>query len=160
MATFPQTRQGRRPVSQRATKPVLNYDQIFGNSLSLDADIQAEIDRKGLVARFVDAKKLQEFGGYHPKGWVPYKREKKSSDTIGTEEFKFGNDPSGIIRRGSLILAVKTKEDVAKHRMFLDQRAELQTTQHSQGEKAQELRQFAKEKGLDANILEGVEENE
>jgi hypothetical protein len=154
-------RQGRRPLSTKPQAPVMNYDDIFGNNLTISKELQAELEQKGLVARFVDAKKLHEFNGYHPKGWVPYKREKKiGSATMDGDEFKFGNDPSGCIRRGSLILAVKTKEQAQKHRQFLDQRAEHQLSSNNDAVRAQELKQFAREKGLDTKVIEGVDDND
>jgi hypothetical protein len=153
-------KQGKKPLASRPKPGGIKYDDLFGNNLALSPEMQKELDEKGLVGRFVDAKKLFENGGYHPKGWVPYRREKKSGDILDKDEFRFGSDPSGVIRRGSVILAVKRKEEVEKHREFLKQRAALYNPQTMQDEKAEELRRFSKTNRLDTVIHEGFEEND
>jgi hypothetical protein len=154
---------GKKPISQKRKAmdllaDTILADDVFSSALSLDPEISRELEDKGLVPRFVDAKKLSEMGGYNDKGWQVYRRDKKPSDTINPSDFKFGNDPSGIIRRGSLVLAVKTKANADKHRKFLDQRA-LQQEQ-SNKRRGEELKAFARNSGIDAVIHEGYEENE
>lgn len=153
------TKEGRKPISTRKRPAeTISYDDVFSSALSIDPELQAELDKKGLVPRFVDAKRMAEMGGYNDKGWQIYRREKNISDTINPSDFKYGNDPSGIIRRGSLVLAVKTKEKAAMHRKFLDQRAE--NSKMFGKKQADELRAFAKSNGLDAQIHEGYEDND
>jgi hypothetical protein len=152
-------KEGKKPISSRR-KPVetIAHDDVFSSALTLDPELSAELEAKGLVPRFVDAKRMGEMGGYNDKGWVVYKREKKASDTINPSDFKFGNDPSGIIRRGSLVLAVKTKEKADQHRRFLNQRSSQQ--QQINKQKADELRAFARQSGIVTEVFEGYEENE
>lgn len=149
---------GKKPLSSKPKMQDLAYDDMFGNNLALDPELQKELDEKGLVPRWVDAKRLFEMNGFNDKGWRTYRRENRSSDTINTLDFKFGNDPTGIIRRGSLILAVKSKEQADKHRMFLNERTDKQAQINTKS--AEQLRAFAKSNGLDAKIYEGYEDNE
>lgn len=150
---------GRQPISKRPRRnSFVAADDVFGNPLTLDDNLKKELADQGLAYRFVDAKRLYEMGGYHDKGWIPYKRTSKASDSIGLGEFKFGSDPEGIIRRGSLILAVKTAEQVAKHRAFLRVRADRGADFNH--EKAEELKKFARDKGLGAEVYEGYEDNQ
>jgi len=138
---------GKKPLP--SSKKALQHDDLFGNMLSISPDIQAELDAKGLVGRWVSASKLYAAGGYHPKGWVVYK-----SDSIKTE-FKFGNDPDGIIRRGDSVLAVKSKEKADQHREFLKQKAARQT--NTQAMAASELRSAMAKTGLNAKVYDGYD---
>lgn len=151
---------GKKPLSTKRKMPSepIAVDDVFSSALSLDPELLKELEAKGLTPRFVDAKRMMEMGGYNDKGWQVFRRDKKPSDTINTSDFKYGNDPSGIIRRGSLVLAVKSKEKAEQHRRFLNQRAESQ--QNFGKEKAEELRRFARQNGLTAEIYEGYEEND
>lgn len=149
---------GRKPLSSKPKPSMLQHDELFGNACSIPQELRDELEAKGLECRFIDAKRLYEMNGYHDKGWVPYKREAKSSDTVNASDWKFGTDPHGVIRRGSLILAVKTKEQVQKHKLYLKQKADRQKGFNA--EKAQEMRKFARDNNLPAEIHEGFEENE
>lgn len=148
---------GKKPVSARETyKNEALTEDIFGNTLALPEGLKKELAEQGLVGRWVNAKTLYANQGYHPKNWVPYK--KKSSDTIDTKDFLNGSDPSGIVRRGDCILAVKKTEDVQKHRTYLRQRADRYSRYNK--EKAEELRNLARENRVDMNIDEGYNEED
>lgn len=150
-------KQGKRPLSQKHVQ--LREEDLFGNPLSLPPSIKEELKAAGLEARFIDAKKLYENHGYHPKGWVPYKRSTQNqSDTLEKSEFKSGSDPDGTFRRGTLILATRPIEVSEKHRLLNRQKADRQKGYTKQ--KAAELRQMAKEAFQDAKrvIFEGYED--
>ena len=146
-------RGGRKPLTAKRPVPVLSEGDLFGNALSLDPMLKAELDAQGLEGRFVDAAKLFQMGGYHPKGWTVYKRKTAS----GTMEFKFGNDPDGIVRRGSMILAVKSKDQAEKHRAFLRQKAELYSSVIPR--QAEELRKMARDNNVDVEVDESYDED-
>jgi len=82
----------------------------------LDDALKAELKEKGLACRFLNAKKLEENGGRHQSGWLPYKRESKDPNV-------FGRDPDGYIRNGQCILGVKPIEQYEAHKKVLAQRA-------------------------------------
>jgi hypothetical protein len=90
-------------------------------------------------------------GGYNERGWQPYKRSNNA--TIDTEEFKFGSSPDGLIRRGSMILAVMPEERRIKLRKALDDKAFRQ--QGVQKRDAQELKRMAAGAGLETVVQEG-----
>ena len=148
---------GKKPLSARENyKESTLTEDIFGNTLALPEGLKKELAEQGLVGRWVNAKTLYANQGYHPKNWVPYK--KKSSDTIDTKDFLQGNDPSGIVRRGDCILAVKKHEDVAKHRSYLRQKADRYTRFNK--EKAEELKNLARENRVNTIIDEGYNEED
>ena len=115
------TKNGKKPLSARAPLAPITAESEFGNALTIGPDLKKELEDQGLVGRFINAKQLYDFQGYHPKGWIPYKR--KQCDTIGSVDFVKGSDPSGIIRRGDCILATKSVAQVDRHRQLLKEKA-------------------------------------
>lgn len=107
---------GKKPISQKTS--FQSFQETFGNRLTIPEDVMKDIESTGKVARWVDAKQLAADQGYHKNGWVPYKR----SDKIGTSVL-FGNDPDGVVRRGSLILAVRGKDLDDAHKTYNTDRA-------------------------------------
>lgn len=148
---------GKKPISSK-NRPFIGAALPYHVSLlDLPEPLRKELDEKGLDARWCDAKTMYDFGGYHKHGWVPYRREK--SDTINNVEWKFGNDPDGIVRRGTCILGVRPKE-VSEARK---QAAELQRQRRVKGlqkQHADQLRESARAAGVEATISEGYEEDE
>lgn len=148
---------GKKPLSARETyKNESLTEDIFGNTLAISAGLRKELADQGLVGRWVNAKTLYANQGYHPKNWVPYKS--KASGTMDNKDFLNGNDPSGIIRRGDCILAVKKNEDVAKHRSYLKQKADRYSRFNK--EKAEELRTLARENRVSTIVDEGYNEED
>jgi len=133
----------------------ISHDDIYSNPLKLNPELEAKLKKEGLVARFINAKKLHDNQGYHRAHWTPYNT---NCDTIekSRQEYQNGKDPEGFIRRGDCILAVKKKEDAEKHKVHLQQKADRY--KGFDKEKARELRQLAKAtKGV--VIHEGYDEN-
>jgi hypothetical protein len=147
---------GRKPLSSKPQAPKLVTDDIFGNTLAISSDLQKELTDQGLIGRWVSSKVMRENQGYHPKGWKVYKR--KTSDTIDTTDFLGGQDPSGVVRRGDCVLAVKTTEEAQRHREYLAQKAaRLSNFGRTQ---AQELKELAKSQGVRTHISEGYEDSD
>lgn len=146
---------GRKPLSAKPKLSAMNAitEDIFGNTLSLPEEIKKELSDQGLVARFVSAKILYANQGYHPKGWKPYKR--KPSDTVGGVEFKTGSDPDGLVRRGDCILATKSVEDHAKHKDWLEAKADRYKGHSKQ--KQRELQEQARAAGAASHVEEGFD---
>jgi hypothetical protein len=141
---------GKKPLSEKSTSSFGFNPDEFGNTLSIPPDLKKELDEQGLSPRWINAKKLAEMQGYHPKGWVVYKR----SANMPTDP-AFGNSPDGIVRRGDCVLAVKTKEAHAKHKAYLAQRVKAQAGVRTQ--QADELRQMA---GKRIKVEEGYGEDD
>ena len=78
---------------------------------------------------------------------------------MGTDEFHLGTSPDGFIRRGTLILGVRSKEINEAHKEHLAEKANRKAL-GVQTAKAMEMKQLAKNAGVDATIYEGYEENE
>lgn len=151
---------GRKPLSSKS-RPTqyINEAEVFGNTFSLDPGLVSELNQKGLAYRFASAKAMIANQGYHPRGWVVYKRDgSKTDDTMGVRSALFGNDPDGVVRRGDSILVVKSKEASQKHKMLLEQKASR--LKSAAGKRhAEELRETAREHGLRTQVSEGYEDD-
>lgn len=127
--------------------------EIFGNRLKVPEAIQSDLDKEGLVGRFISIKKFNENGGMHEKGWVPYrlKNPVKNLLTGNTDE---------TLKVGDLVLAVKSKVDVEKHQRFLKARADVQLGAHKKT--VEEIRDRIREEKADKHVklLEGYDEND
>lgn len=150
---------GKKPLSSKAKMAPITSADVFGNTLAIPPELQAELDAQGLEAHWLNAKVVYANQGYHPRGWKVYRRDpSKLSDTMGLA-FKFGNDPDGIIRRGDCILGVKTKEEHRRHKEYLE--AKAQRGYNVNADKAQEMRSLLNSAGIKkASVLEGYDENE
>ena len=145
-----QMKGGKLPLS--AKKQSNSFKAQFGNRLRVDEELHAEITGKGMEYRWLDAKKLYNNQGYHANGWTAYTRPA----TAGGTDFKNGNDPDGIVRRGSMILGVRSKELSESHREHLKDKSIAQVGRDrnaSQRSAAAELRKMAGNTGI--KIVEG-----
>lgn len=149
---------GKKPLSSKP-KPMLQESDIFGSPFTVDADLKAEISAKDLECRWVDYKLLAEMGGYHRRGWRAYKRDKKEDTaTLSNQEFLLGSSPDGLIRRGTMVLAVRPVSVGDKHRQLNRNNAAIYQN-HTKSE-ANDLRKIAREAGVDTKIHEGYEDPE
>lgn len=136
-----QIKNGRRSVETKRQPSFISNDEVFGSLLHVDEDVKKEVAAKGLELRWLDANMMIRNGNYHPAGWTVYRREKKGdSDILG---FKFGNDPEGIIRRGTCVLGVRPIAHGDKHRALNAQRAARQSGKPMSAA-AEQLREMAK----------------
>lgn len=118
---------GKLPMSAKPIQRPLSADDAFGGSTqSLPADVKADMEKRKLVPRWLNAQEVAKNQGYHPKGWQIYKRPEGMS-----VDYQFGSDPTGVVRRGDCILGFKpaTGEGASheKHLAFLRQRAGAQS---------------------------------
>jgi len=139
----------KKPIKEKGMAPQ-SRDSVFGNELSVPEDIQKELDKLGLVARWINSGVLYEMNGYHAKGWVPF----KWTSADGGSGFKFGNDPDGIVRRGDCILAVKTEDKVQQHRQYLAARSDISNV------RKQTSAEFKREAGKNVRVLDGYDDKE
>jgi len=144
---------GKKPLSSKKS-PSLSTPSFFKDKLTISDELKAEIAAQGKEYRFISYKKYIDDGNLHSKGWVVY----KPKTTPAQDSFAFGVNPDGIIRRGDAVLAVRDKERCEEHRAYNRERAERM--RGFKKAKAQELRSMAREARLDANVIEGYEENE
>lgn len=136
-----QIKGGKRPLDSKAPmSSFISHDDVYSNLLSVSDDLKKEIADKGLEYRWVDAKKMINEGNFHRAHWTVYKRDKVNNDILS---WKLGNDPEGIIRRGSVVLAVRPKTQGDRHRTLLAQKAARQSGDLSKVQ-AETLREMAK----------------
>jgi hypothetical protein len=144
-----------RPISEKKTPQTVVTEDLFGNRLGIPAEVQKELDEKGLVARWLNAAKLAENQGFHKKGWRVY----RSENYKGMDGFLFGSAPDGTVRRGDLVLGAKSKDEVRQHKAFLKNAADRVMGSHKQ-KAAQELKSMLKQNNSNGSVLDGYEDNE
>lgn len=145
--------EGKKPISKKKppVNPAAEYEDIFGNPMKVPEDIKKELDEQGLVPRWGDYKQLKADDGYHEKGWRVYQRKEGGSTSVFG-----GSSPDRLVRRGSCVLMVKTKEGHKRHKDYLVNKAK------SYGKKfrsktADEMRQKVKNSRLGSQIVDGYE---
>ena len=148
-------KEGKKPISAKPGVQIVSEDP-FGNPLTIGSELEKELAKQGLVGRWVNATELYKFQGYHPKGWRVYKTQNNA--ILSNKEFRFGNDPEGVVRRGDCILAVKDQVERDKHRAFLDARADRQIAGAIYRKK--ELQEFAAKRGVKVAVTEGYDEDD
>lgn len=141
-----------KQVMEKAPIAAAEFD--MDDQLAIDPLIKAEIEGKGLVFRWINAHKLKENFGFDSRRWIPYKPEVKGDTAYGFQ------DSEGYVRRGDLLLGVRSKEINAAHRAKIDRKNKgLAATQSKQA--ADELRSRLKDAGIKgAKIYDGYDEND
>lgn len=144
----------RKKVKSKADigKVEMNTLDLFGGGLRIPANIQKELDERGLVGRFVSLKTLTATGGHHPRGWTVYQIQNPEPNPIS------GNIEK-VYKYGDLVLAAKPAAAHAQHKAFLASRSEAQSKSHKNNVK--EMRDRIKDSRADKHIslIEGYEEN-
>lgn len=140
-----------KQVNEKAPIAAAEFD--VDDQLMIDPVIKAEIEAKGLVCRWINAHKLKENYGFDARRWVPYKPESKGDSAFGFQ------DSEGYVRRGDLVLGVRSKEINAAHKAKIDRKNKtLSAVQNKQA--ADELRMRMKDAGIKAKIYDGYDEND
>lgn len=128
-----------------------NPNEMYQSILELPPGIQEEIESKGLVARWINLTEYKRQYGFHRSGWAPYKPETALPATNS-----LAGDAEGYIKRGDLILAVKTNEQQNLHKRRLKHKADLYKGYNA--EKAKEIRDLMRNVGIKTKVVEGYEE--
>lgn len=145
---------GQKPLSEKK-KTVSQYSGGYKrNLLDLPADLTKELKSQGLEHRWIAYKPYVDNYGFHRNGWEVYKTDKQTRPDGAIN----GNHPDGIIRRGDLVLAVRSTETNEQHKADLRMRREILKGKKSAA--AQQLKQMARESFSNAKVYEGYEENE
>ena len=133
-----------------------NPNELYNSALDIPNDLRSELDSNNLHGKWINAIEFKRNFGFNRSGWTPYKAEKLSK--AASADSLYGGDPEGYVRRGDLVLAVKTKEEAAKQKRHLKQKAGLYKNFNKL--KAEEMKQSAREAGVDAKVFEGYDEND
>lgn len=91
------------------------YDDMDENDI--DVTLKKELADAGLEYRFVDFKQARMNGGRSRAGWRVYKRVSEDPRIQGISGM---SDPDGLVRQGTLVLAVKTIASAQKQRQRRD----------------------------------------
>lgn len=92
-------------------------DELHVDELEVDPAVAADIEAQGMEYRWVDAARLDFNSGFHKRGWQAYSVPKEL--TLEKQKL-WGSDPTGVVRRGSLVLAVRKTEIGDLHRKSND----------------------------------------
>lgn len=140
----------KQPAKKPVPKVDFNPSDIYKSQLEVDATLKKELTEKGLAFRWINAKEFQKNFGFHRSGWTPYKRSAATKvDSL------FGGDVEGYVRRGDLVLAVKTLEEQARHKAGLAYKTSLYSGLNKK--QAQQLAEAARQAGVKTKVSEGYE---
>ena len=154
MMATKQIKAGKKPIEQKTNDYIMNDDDIFGNRFQIDSTLKKELAQKGLEYRFININSYKDSGNFHPRGWQPYIRSNVGQTAM---EKALGQSPDGLFRRGDCVLAIRPISIGDKHRKVLRDRNLRQ--KGIQAQRADELKQVAKESRGQASVIEGYEEN-
>lgn len=135
-----------------------NFD--FNDQLALDPRIKKEIAAEGLAYRWINASKFKAAYGYDSRQWQPYKRDDSKKGALENNSFGY-RDADGHIRRGDLILAVRSLQvhNMAKAR----NRSKIDGLAGAHRKKSvEQIKQSFQEAGLKdiTQVHDGYDENE
>lgn len=94
---------------KKLSQPI--YEDTDENGI--DGILKEELERQGLECRFIDFKQARLNGGRSRAGWIVYRRQSKDPRLAGIDAL---TDPDGLVRQGSMVLAVKTKASAQRQR--------------------------------------------
>ncbi len=125
------------PVQTKKFKTGLYDGQEEGQ---LDSGLKAEITQAGLKCKFIDYKQAKANGSRSRNGWIIY------TGLDGNQE---------PVRRGTLVLAVKTDANAKKQK----DRIELQRKAMNRYNQNKEAELNADAKGINSRVIAGYNEN-
>lgn len=120
----------------------------------IDSVLKKELDAHGLEYRFIDFKKAKLNGGRSRAGWIVYKRQSEDPRLQGIQSLA---DADGLVRQGSMVLAVKTKQSAERQRRQRDEQSRA-LTQYTKNV-ADELDGQARKLGGNTRIIQGYDKN-
>lgn len=130
---------------KKLPKGATKFNQLYDDSDEGDIDLilKQELEEAGLEYRFIDFKQAKANGGRSRSGWRVYVRQSEDPRLAGIKGL---TDPDGLVRNGTMVLAVKTKGAAQKQRDRRD-------AQNHHMKKYTDT--VTKELGADANRLGG-----
>jgi hypothetical protein len=128
------------------------YEDVDENDI--DSILKAELKEKGLEYRFIDFKQAKQNGGRSRNGWIVYKRDSDDPRLQGISSLA---DPDGLVRQGSMVLAVKTIAGAEKQRTRIKNQNQLSSkyNEHITNEVEQEARRL----GGSSRAIQGYDKN-
>lgn len=128
------------------------YDDVEENDI--DSTLKAELAEQDLEYRFIDFKQAKLNGGRSRAGWMIYRRTSEDPRLQGLSALA---DPDGLVRQGTLVLAVKTKKAAEKQRARRDQ--QNTSLKKYTDSVTRELDGEAKKLGGSSRVIAGYDKN-
>lgn len=128
------------------------YDDTEENDI--DGMLKKELAEQNLEYRFIDFKQAKLNGAQSRSGWRIYKRKSADPRIQGIESLA---DPDGLVRKGTLVLAVKHKVLAEKQRERVKQRRDLLSRYNKSV--TDEVSQKARRLGGSSHAIAGYEKN-
>lgn len=128
------------------------YDDTDENDI--DSILKEELKSKNLEYRFIDFKQAKLNGGRSRAGWQIYRRESEDPRLQGIKGLA---DPDGLVRQGSMVLAVKTTQSAQKQRDRRD--AQNVSLKKYNDTVSKEVAQDASKLGGSSRVIQGYDKN-
>lgn len=138
------------PIQKKVPQPV--YDDM--DETDIDLALKKELAEKNLEYRFIDFKQAKLNGGRSRAGWMIYRRESADPRLQGIASLA---DPDGLVRQGSLVLAVKTSASAERQRFKRD--SQNKTLKKYNEHVTNELNGQAQKLGGSSRAIAGYEKN-
>lgn len=135
---------------KKFSKPI--YDEV--DESDIDGVLKKELEEQELEYRFVDFKQAKANGGASRSGWRIYKRKSPDPRIQGIESLA---DPDGLVRRNTLVLAVKHKASAQRQRDRVEARRRVLNGYNKQV--ASEVDRKARRLGGSSHAIAGYEKN-
>jgi hypothetical protein len=140
------TNKGKTKFQQAYDEDMSDYD--------IDVTLKKELAEAELEYRFIDFKKAKLNGGMSRGGWRIYVRKSPDPRVAGISVLA---DPDNLVRQGSMVLAVKTKQSATKQRARRDAQNRALTKYNKTV--AEELQSEVRKLGGNSRIIKGYEQN-
>ena len=156
---------GQKSVKEKpaltSIEAAFNDDGLFENALKFPLHIQKELSEAGLEGRWLDAHQVADNAGVHKRGWVVYSYNtlRKKKDINDPMSFRFGEDPNGVVRRGTMVLGVKPKAAAERHRALLRQRADAVSPKSIKNKGKASIQQAAQDSGTEMQFKDDFEQS-
>jgi hypothetical protein len=144
------TMDGKKHISEKPKAKPIKAGFTPMNLLDVPPDVQADLNARGLEARWVDAKTFASNGNIHKNLWELYKRPDVTV-SAGANPLT-GLPPDGTVRRGTVVLAVRSVEMGDGHRAELKKK--IDRAKGSVKQQGAEMKALARKGGLDERIID------
>ncbi len=125
-----------------------------GDEYDIDPVLKKELKEQGLAYKYIDFKSAKNNGGRSRSGWIIYKRQSEDPRLQGIKALA---DPDGLVRQGSMVLAVKTEQNADRQRSRRD--TMNKSLRQYNKVAAEELEQSARKLGGSTRVLAGYDKN-
>ncbi len=139
------------PVGTTKFSPPI-YDDT--DESDIDSILKEELAGQNLEYRFIDFKNAKFNGGRSRAGWIIYRRQSEDPRLQGIKALA---DPDGMVRQGSLVLAVKPSASAQRQRDKRD--SQNKTLKKYTDHVTQELDGQARKLGGSSRIIAGYDKN-